>query len=105
MMRTRNVLLAAGAIALVGKIGARRTHSVGHSHHHDTTDHRQRCGVDSMLTGSEWQGLTEVEAREKLSPLVGDGNENDRRAEIDDAVEQLRERGYLAEDDTTTAGT
>ena len=104
-MRTRNVLLVAGAIALVGKISARRAHSVGHSHHHDTTDHRQRCGVDSMFAGSEWQGLTEAEAREKLSSLVEDGDESDRRAEVDDAIERLRERGYLAEDDTTTAGT
>ena len=74
-MRLRNVLLTTGAIGLVTRIAVTRAHSPGRGHrHHSIKDHHDRCGRRSRFEGSQWQGLTEAEAREKLSHLVGDGD-------------------------------
>ncbi|MDH3707388.1 MAG: hypothetical protein OES57_15075 [Acidimicrobiia bacterium] len=94
MNDTVRIVMVGGIGLAVAALGRHRRH---HGHH-PRLDHRRAghgCGGHhhgghDHLRDPQWQGLTEDEARAKLTDRLHD------QADVDAAVDELDTRGYLA---------
>ena len=92
-MKAHTILMIAGAVVAAKLVTARHHHHAEHGHQ---PGHRPGSGChgphgQAYLHQPEWRGLTETEARTKLTDRLGD----DLTA-VDEAIDFLDAHGYLA---------